>query len=100
LLGLNTLDDAIRYQLLHRTASAILTARDFHAGAAVMMVQSFGTKVSLREDFDAFCRALGAQKLPGGMAVVCPFGQPRLFLGWCNGDARFLDIDLPSLIKQ
>jgi hypothetical protein len=99
-LGLKTLDDAIRYQLLHRTASAILTARDFHAGVAVMMVQSFGTKVSLREDFDAFCRALGAQKLPGGMAVVRHFNQPRLFLGWCNGDARFLDIDLPSLIKQ
>jgi hypothetical protein len=96
LLGLKTLDDAIRYQLLHRTASAILTARDFHAGVAVMMVQSLGTKLSLREDFDAFCRALDAQKLPGGMAVVCPFSEPRLFLGWCKGDARFLDIDPPQ----
>jgi hypothetical protein len=100
LLGLKTLDGAIRYQLLHRTVSAILTAREFHAGAAVMMVQSFGTKPSLRQDFDAFCRALDAKILPGSMAVVGSFSQPRLFLGWCNGDARFLDVDLPSLIKQ
>jgi hypothetical protein len=100
LLGLKTLDDSIRYQLLHRTASAILTARDFHAGVAVMMVQSFGTKASPRQDFDAFCHALDAQKLPGGMAVVLPFSRPRLFLGWSNGDARFLDVDLPSLIKK
>jgi hypothetical protein len=99
LLGLKTLDDGIRYQLLHRTASAILTARDFHAGVAVMMVQSFGKKASLREDFDTFCRALGAEKLPGDMAVVRSFSQPRLFLGWCNGDPRFLDVDLPSLGK-
>ena len=62
-LGLKTLDDGIRYQLLHRTASAILTARDFHAGAAVMMVQSFGKKAALREDFEAFCQVLKAEKL-------------------------------------
>lgn len=99
LLGLKALDDRIRYQLLHRTASAILTARDFHAHVAVMMVQSFGNRASLREDFDAFCRALDAQKLPGGLAVVHSFDQPRLFLGWCNGDTRFLDIDLPTLIN-
>ena len=99
MLGLKTLDDGIRYQLVHRTASAILTARDFHGGVAVMMVQSFGKKASLREDFDTFCRALGAEKLPGDMAVVRSFSQPRLFLGWCNGDPRFLDVDLPSLGK-
>jgi hypothetical protein len=99
LLGFKALDDGIRYQLLHRTASAILTARDFHAGVAVMMVQSFGKKASLREDFDAFCHALNAEKLAGGMAVVRSFSQPRLFLGWCNGDPQFLDVDLPSLVR-
>ena len=97
LLGITNLDDGIRYQLLHRTASAILTAREFHAHVAVMMVQSFGKKVSLRADFDAFCHALDAQTLPGGMTVVRSFSQPRLFLGWCNGDLRFLDVTLPSL---
>lgn len=96
LLGLTKLDDGIRYQLLHRTASAILTAREFYAHAAVMMVQSFGKKTSLREDFDAFCRAMGAESVSEGIAVVHSFGAPRLFLGWCNGDSRFLDVELPD----
>lgn len=98
LLGLVKLDDGIRYQLLHRTASAILTAREFHAHVAVMTVQSFGKRTSLREDFDAYCRALGAEDLPGGMRVVRSFRQPRLFLGWCNGDPRFLEGELPSAV--
>lgn len=97
LFGLSTLDDAIRYQLLHRTASAVLTAREFHAHAAVMIVQSFGKRPSLREDFDNFCHALNAKCLPGGLAVVQSVNQPRLFLGWCSGDPRFLEVELPSL---
>jgi hypothetical protein len=96
LLGLTKLDDGIRYQLLHRTASAILTAREFHAHAAVMMVQSFGNKSPLRGDFDTFCRAMGAESLTKGIAVVRSFGPPRLFLGWCNGDPQFLDVTLPA----
>lgn len=41
-IGLNqTVPDDIRYQLLHRTASAMIEARRFHAPYAVMVVQSF-----------------------------------------------------------
>jgi hypothetical protein len=99
LLHLKQIDDGIRYQLLHRTAAAILTAQEFHAHVAVMMVQSFGKKESVRADFDAFLHALDAQSLPGGMAVVPAFQQPRLFLGWCTGDSQFLEMDLPSAVK-
>ena len=99
-LGLKQLDDGIRYQLLHRTAAALLTAREFHAHVAVMMVQSFGKKESVRADFDAFVHALGAQSLPGGMMVVPSFQGPRLFLGWCDGDPRFLEMDLPGVIRS
>ena len=42
LLGIPSLPDSIRYQLLHRTAAALLTARLFHAGTAVMLVQAWG----------------------------------------------------------
>ena len=34
-------EDQIRYQLLHRTVSTLLTARAFHAPVAVMLVNSF-----------------------------------------------------------
>ena len=42
LLGVS-FSDPVRYQLLHRTASALLTAKEFHAATAVMMIQSWGT---------------------------------------------------------
>ena len=97
LLRVEHFDDLIRYQLLHRTASALLTARDFHAKTAVMLVHSFGQQPSLRDDFDAFCKALGARDLGNGLHTVTVFSEPRLFLAWCNGDQRFLNVDLPSV---
>jgi Domain of unknown function (DUF6946) len=97
LLGLATLDESIRYQLLHRTASAILTARDFYADTAIMIVQSFGKCQALRDDFDNFCSALNAQILPGGLAVVPSRSRPKLFLGWCSGDPKFLTVTVPGL---
>lgn len=96
LLCLPELDGGIRYQLVHRVASAILMARDFHAHVAVMIVQSFGAKASLGDDFDAFCRTMGAETLNGGMRVVPSFTRPRLFLGWTDGDKRFLEVELPN----
>lgn len=97
-LGIAPLDDSIRYQLLHRTASAIITAREFHAHVAVMVVQSFGTQPSLREDFDTFSRSLSAEDMPGGMKVIPSIRTPRLFLGWCTGDHEFLKVVLPSVV--
>jgi len=97
-LGVAEFDDSIRYQLLHRTASAIVTAREFHAHVAVMVVQSFGTQLSLREDFDIFCQSLHADDMRGGMKVIPSMRTPRLFLGWCAGDDQFLKVVLPSVV--
>ena len=92
----SSFDDSIRYQFLHRTASALLTAREFHARTAVMVVQSFGSKTSLREDFNNFCQALGATEIEAGLYLAKSFDAPRLFLVWCDGDKKFLQVDLPS----
>ena len=80
-------------------SSAILTAREFHAHAAVMLVHSFGKRHSLREDFDAFGRALDARDLSPDIKVITSFDAPRLFLGWCRGNPRFLEVDLPSIVS-
>ena len=100
LLGVQPLPDALRYQLLHRTASAILTAREFHARVAVMLVHSFGKRQNLRDDFDAFSRALSVHQLSTDMLVVPSSDSPRLFLGWCDGDPQFLRVELPSLLTS
>jgi len=49
-------------------------------------------------DFDQFCDALATVKLSEGVHVVPVLKPPRLFLGWCNGDRKFLDVELPSVV--
>ena len=88
------LPDAIRYQLLHRTVSAIRTAQMFHAHTAVMLVQSFSPVGRWREDFDMFCRAVGAVPKTESVVEVPHHHAPRLFVGWCTGDQRFRSMDL------
>jgi hypothetical protein len=96
LLGINSLSDSIRYQLLHRTASALLTARLFHAKTAVMLVQSFGNKVILRADFDNFGESLNAQRIGANIYSITAHDSPHLFVAWCQGDSKFLEVELPS----
>jgi hypothetical protein len=90
--------DAIRYQLLHRTASVLLTAQAFHAHAAVMLVHSFSPTARWREDYSAFCSALDSIPLSDHVCVVPQFDHPKLYLAWCAGEKRFLDVELPSVV--
>ena len=92
------LRDEIRYQLLHRTVSALRTAQDFHACSAVMLVHSFSPTQRWREDFLSFCEAMTAMVLSADLYIVSRFKSPRLYLAWCTGDKKFLDVDLPSVI--
>jgi hypothetical protein len=83
-------EPSVRYQLLHRTASAVIEARRFNAGAAAMVVHSFSPTHRWRADFEAFAglfrnqRDLGETKL-----VSLPCGL-QLCLGWAPGDPSFL----------
>lgn len=86
----------IRYQLLHRTVSALLTARAFHASVAVMFVHSFSQESKWRDDFSAFCAGHPCDQLAPGVFEVPGIAGPRLIVGWCKGDARYLDVELPS----
>ncbi|AFM14217.1 DUF6946 family protein [Turneriella parva] len=65
-------DSTLRYQLLHRTASAILTARQTYAEAAVVLIQAFTDSERNFQDFQAFCDLL---RFPGVAkdAVIGPY---------------------------
>jgi len=90
-LGLNrnqVLD--CRYQLLHRTASAILEAKRFFASSAAMIVHSFNEKNAWYEDFTSFAALLGGSpKLNSVCRVRLPSGLD-LYLGWVSGEKAFL----------
>lgn len=90
------LADYIRYQLLHRTVSALLTAREFFAPVAVMLVHSFSRASKWREDFEDFCKILQCTSLSKDIYEVTRIDGIRLILVWCKGDEKYLDVQLPS----
>lgn len=89
LLGLDSesLTPSLRYQLFHRTASAILTAQKFHAHRAAMVVQSFSPEHRWFEDFRAFCALFGLSPernrpyeihLPDGLSLTIAWASAPL----------------------
>ena len=91
------LANSIRYQLMHRTVSALLTARAFHAPVAIMLVQSFSPSSKWRADFDAFSNAVSARKITSDLYELRTDETPRLLIGWCRGASEFLSADLASV---
>lgn len=98
LLQVQHFSDGVRYQLLHRTASALLTARDFHATTAVMLVHAFDSPSDRRGDFERFATELGAQRIDPNVFWVPGFDKPALYLVWCDGDPAFRQVQLPGAL--
>ena len=86
----NPLPGEIRYQLLHRTAAALLAAEKFAAATAVMLVHSFSPNNAHFEDFKAFAEHLGVRAEVGVVHPARRESLPNLFIGWCRGSERFL----------
>ncbi|MBM3494267.1 MAG: hypothetical protein FJX72_08100 [Armatimonadetes bacterium] len=93
-LGLRNLPDEIRYQLLHRTASARLAAKKFGAGVSVMLVHSFSPDMRWFDDFACFAGLFGIAAEPNRVCAAPPLTSPRLYIGWCCGDLSFTEVDL------
>ena len=91
LLGLpENLPDDLYYQLLHRTASAVIEAERFKTDVAAMIVHSFSPERMWFESYVQFLDLLGLPDNLGELASTrLPSGLP-LYLGWASGDAKFL----------
>ena len=81
----------IRYQLLHRAASAIITGEQYHAKAAIVLVHSFSKENAGWKDYEAFIHLFGVnaernvvQRLAGATSIP-------LFGAWVTGNLKFLD---------
>ena len=84
LLGISASSvERLRYQLLHRTAAAVLEARRYRANQAAMIVQSWCPGRSSFGDYLAFCCALGLPE-PAANQLTAPVsvGEVQLRLGW------------------
>jgi hypothetical protein len=87
-------DDAqpIRYQLIHRTVSALIEAERFNASMALMLVHSFGGADAGFDDFAAFAKLLGTAAEPNELSRVGTRDGIDLYLGWARGEAEYLSL--------
>lgn len=77
-------DGRLRYQLFHRTASALIEAERFGATHAVMIVQSFADDPVSLADYIAFGTALGVAVARDQLTEVRRATGPSLYLGWAS----------------
>jgi hypothetical protein len=90
LLELPAVPDATRYQLLHRTASAIIEAQRFHAAQAVMLVHSFSQSGEWFADYATFVALLGGRAAEDSLTPVGSRAGVQLHLAWVRGNAEYL----------
>lgn len=80
----------IGYQLLHRTASAVLEAKRFGARHALMLVHSFSQELAHFEDYAAFVGLFGQPAKVNCVIEATKLDDVSLYLGWVIGDAAYL----------
>ena len=81
----------IRYQLLHRTASAIIEAKRFTAKSAVMVVHSFNQSDLWFDDYQAFLKIFGVLAATiGKLYFLTEVGGIKVYSGWARGEEKFL----------
>ena len=94
-LDMNKIDH-IRYQLLHRTASAVIEAKKFNARNALMLVHAFEkTKGNYDQSFRDYCQFLGLVGVEGKPDSIVRGGNIdgiNLFFAWVKGNKKYLEI--------
>jgi hypothetical protein len=82
-LGLTgELSGKIRYQLLHRAASAIIEAKRFRANIALMIIESFSAEDRGLTDFKGFTRLFGVKSEPDRIVKLGPPNAITFYAGW------------------
>lgn len=82
---------AVRYQLLHRTVSAVIEAKRFRTNEAVMVVHTFSKTNEWFDDYQYFLSLFG---LEGeiNQAVTTKLGSDiNLSLAWVHGPEKYLE---------
>ena len=83
---------------LSSDAPALLTAMDFHARTAVMLVHAWNATPEQCADFNAFGDALAADTCGPGVRKVKHLRETNLYLAWCDGDPKFLDMTIEDAL--
>jgi len=80
----------VRYQLLHRTVSAIVEAKRFRAREAVMVVHTFSRTNEWLEDYQCFLSLFGLEAGINQAVTTNLANDIRLSFAWVHGAERYL----------
>lgn len=81
----------IAYQLLHRTASAVIEANRFNAKMALMIIHSFSQDNARLEDYLQFLNLLGVHGGINELVFIKETQGVELYCGWVKGNPQFLE---------
>lgn len=90
MLQLEDIPSGIRYQLLHRTVSALLEAERFNAQHAVLLVHSFSPENLWFEDFAGFVQLFGQSAQVDRIVRMDGDRVPALHFAWVHGNETSL----------
>ena len=82
--------NAIRYQLLHRTASALIEAKKFGASNALMLVHSFSQSHEWFSDYSQLLALFGLSAQTDSLVFAGNINATGLYFGWVRGDKKYL----------
>lgn len=83
-------DKTIRYQLLHRTASAVIEAERFLASHAMVIIHSFSPTNEWFEDFAKFVSLFGATPKVNSIVSTKLSNEMLLHFAWIHGNEEYL----------
>ncbi len=89
-LGLSMpLPESIRYQLLHRMASAIIEAKRFNAAYAMMLIHSFSKIDESFEDYNLFLALFRAKGIKNSVVALRSNTKPFLYSVWVGDEGDY-----------
>jgi hypothetical protein len=84
-------DSSIRYQLLHRAASAVIEAERFRTEHAMMIVHSFSPENAWFGDYEAFLSLWGFNPKKNTIYSTHLNKGIELHFAWIQGEAEYLN---------
>jgi len=82
----------LRYQLFHRTASAIIQAKKFKAKYAIMLVHSFSEHNKWFEDYQRFLALFNVKGAVNQIVSINRDDTPDLYFAWVHGSEKYLKL--------
>lgn len=80
----------VRYQLLHRTVSAVIEAKKINAKNAMMLVHSFSKEFKWFEDYQEFLELFGISAEKNSIVGPVKVKDIDLYFGWVTGEEKWL----------